>query len=300
MLEENSQYTPACFVLGIRSRFRGEELIADLESQGLAPRRVFGIDASVLNDQQLSGMVDQQASRMIPGRELSLGEVACALGHQEIYSQFLDGEEPWALILEDDAVLVEDIKCVVDQLSKFQNPTIVQLHGTRAGPRGIFLLGKITATKDNGLNSEIAIVRKLEGTYGAYGYLINRSAAEIVIRESEGQKIISYADWPFLWRNKVEFWETSTDFVKHSGKSQIDSDNGGLKRDQLFSDSGSGRISRRIISFAVNFSTISSWRFRRLGYPAPTFYFNKVIMPLKRRGVRLEQAAIAFMSRSKT
>ena len=62
------------------------------------------------------------------GRKLRAGEVGCALSHNAVYRLIVERELPYALILEDDAVLSADLPEVLDVLLPYlQGPRIIQL-----------------------------------------------------------------------------------------------------------------------------------------------------------------------------
>lgn len=48
---------------------------------------------------------DEVSARRLEGRPLRTGEIGCALSHAAVYAEIVKREIPWALILEDDAIL---------------------------------------------------------------------------------------------------------------------------------------------------------------------------------------------------
>ena len=68
--------------------------------------------------------------RRLPGRELTLAEIGCALSHVAIYKKMLAENMECALILEDDALLGGDVPEILSRLAKkidFQKPDIILL-----------------------------------------------------------------------------------------------------------------------------------------------------------------------------
>ena len=62
------------------------------------------------------------------GRKLRAGEVGCALSHNAVYRLIVERELPYALILEDDAVISEDLPEVLEKLLPYlQGALIIQL-----------------------------------------------------------------------------------------------------------------------------------------------------------------------------
>jgi len=61
---------------------------------------------------------DPARSRAEISRELRAGEVGAALSHAFVYREIVERGLPWALVLEDDAVLHGDLATVLDSLEK--------------------------------------------------------------------------------------------------------------------------------------------------------------------------------------
>lgn len=61
---------------------------------------------------------DDVAAKKGEGRGLRAGEVGCALSHAAVYAEIVRLNLPWALILEDDAVLHADLPAVLAALEK--------------------------------------------------------------------------------------------------------------------------------------------------------------------------------------
>lgn len=62
------------------------------------------------------------------GRKLRAGEVGCALSHNAVYRLIVERELPYALILEDDAIISEDLPEVLEKLLPYlQGARIIQL-----------------------------------------------------------------------------------------------------------------------------------------------------------------------------
>jgi glycosyl transferase family 25 len=61
-------------------------------------------------------LYDRDGALLAEGRELRPGEVGCALSHGRAYAEIIRRGLPWALVLEDDAVLHEDLPAVLGRL----------------------------------------------------------------------------------------------------------------------------------------------------------------------------------------
>lgn len=61
---------------------------------------------------------DRSGALSAEGRELRPGEVGCALSHGRAYDALLESGLPWALVLEDDAILDERLPGVLSSLER--------------------------------------------------------------------------------------------------------------------------------------------------------------------------------------
>lgn len=59
---------------------------------------------------------DDAAARKLEDRSLRAGEVGCALSHAAVYAEIARRDLPWALILEDDAILHPELPAVLRAL----------------------------------------------------------------------------------------------------------------------------------------------------------------------------------------
>lgn len=271
------------FILGMKDKFRGEKLMVDLSVMGFPAQVVYGVDAQLVDPEILALQVDQAAVRMLLKRELSLGEIACAIGHREMYERFLATESPWALMLEDDCVLLRDLNQLVPELPYFDAPTVLQLQVCNVKIPTIVVKQKKIGSGSSSTPSSVILNKKFESSHGSFAYFINRGAAEIAVTQMRGRRIISYADWPFLWKDKVDFWEPSVDFASFEGESFIDPIRKALYIEQKGHHRAENSASRRLIGYLSNLFMVQTIQFSRLGYPARTFYVNRVIYPLVRR-----------------
>jgi GR25 family glycosyltransferase involved in LPS biosynthesis len=76
-----------------------------LESFGLSWERI----PAIYGKDYKGGEYDENGSRVKNGRTLSFAELGCALSHKRAYQKFLETEDEYALILEDDVIFTEKI-----------------------------------------------------------------------------------------------------------------------------------------------------------------------------------------------
>jgi GR25 family glycosyltransferase involved in LPS biosynthesis len=125
-------------------------------------------------------------SRAIMRRELSIGEVGCAMGHLLCYKDPSDFD--WLIVFEDDVELHEDPVFIEHRLTKFgNNPMVVHLN-------------------DVDLAEDSAQLGRYPWHYRPYrthAYALNKSAVQRILKfQSE---IITTADWPVQWEYSIKF-----------------------------------------------------------------------------------------------
>lgn len=83
---------------------RRAPLLDWLARQGLEYRLFFGVDGRRGLPDRWAAETDRAAARQTYGRDLTDGELACALSHREIYRWIEATGHPGAIVLEDDAL----------------------------------------------------------------------------------------------------------------------------------------------------------------------------------------------------
>lgn len=144
-------------------------------------------------------LYDDASARRLEGRSLRPGEVGCALSHAAVYAEIVKRGIPWALILEDDAVLHRAL------------PALLFAIENGAGIQGqIISLSRCDAylpwTKER-LWGEFSIATPWlvkEGAIGqAVGYVISQDAAKAIAKANVPVKFPADS-WGY-YRNLVKF-----------------------------------------------------------------------------------------------
>jgi hypothetical protein len=231
------------YILGVEARFRGKLLLEKIKSTGHAYEIVWGEDAQ--NSPNRLSYILRFLSKVVNNREISMGEYYCATGHQRILETFVDSGNEWALILEEDAMVLEDISSIEGLTWDTSDPTIVHLAGIdsilQSSKEETFWLKEARAEMHN--NQEIIFFRIGGNVFGAFGFLINREAAKIAVSGNRRLRFPQLADWPSTWRHKVKFYITDKSFVfvETSGSELVE------HRSQLLESSMKSRKSFLII-----------------------------------------------------
>ena len=193
------------YILGVEGRYRGHPLESQLKEFGIEYEVIWGLDAGRLSESEILSLCNQRIAQAALGRKLTLGEICCAYGHLKVQCEIATMGEQWSLVLEDDALLLENPLDLLNELPKRNAPAIVQLFkAPNARPFWE------CASDDH-------IFKKLAApTSGTVGYFINLAAADEIMRASAGVPITFVADWPFTWRWRILFYMSSHDVV-HEG-----------------------------------------------------------------------------------
>lgn len=141
-----------------------------LAQRGVAPVCWF----SAIDGRLLSAA--EQASAYVPsalvrraGRAFSSGELGCALSHRGVWQQIVSSNAPYALVLEDDAVLAPDIMQRLAELA----PLLSQ------SKSALVTLGRLrlfTSAGARTMSTALRLVKPVRA-WGGYAYVINRAAA---------------------------------------------------------------------------------------------------------------------------
>lgn len=182
-------------MLSAEGQPRAVGLVRKLQALGFDVVVVRPVLPSDSNFNQMLRTIDLAATRSRLGYSLPNSAISCLLGHQEIYHRFLETEDNWALILEDDVELLDtnfltDIETL--GVEGYTVPTIIQLF-TR-GERFVSKQFKQLAT-----GNKRFFFKSIPGQTAAY--LVNRMAAQLSVSYSS---ITGPADWP-NWSVHVNF-----------------------------------------------------------------------------------------------
>jgi hypothetical protein len=197
------------WILGVKHNYRGHELESQLNESLFQFKNLWGIDAARENLESTTEYkkVNLDFARMLLGRKMSAGEIACAIGHLRIYQEFKETNLEWALILEDDARIVKKLDFLKLGLPIVKVPLIIGIHD---GPG---MRVKVKECKDTKiLERNILITRLLELPSCNYGYLINRRLVEQISFE-DSLKFMSTQDWPYIWPNDFHYFVSNEVFV---------------------------------------------------------------------------------------
>jgi len=172
------------YILGLESAFRGNKLIANLSNPIFEIEKFSGLDARSLLEEDLLKYYSPEKTKLLLHRQISSAEIGCAFSHNLIYQNMVKNSINSALVLEDDAKLI-NLDKLISTMNQFQSdlrfreiPSVLQL-------------GSQNFTDKNSKGLIMSI--RFPG-YCTYAYILNLAAAHKLFNSS--LKIYSTADWP--------------------------------------------------------------------------------------------------------
>lgn len=170
------------------ARDRRRSIAAQLKALGLRFSFLTAIDGRRGLPKACEADVDRPGTMQALGHALSDPEYACALSHQLAYGKIVSERLAGAVILEDDALLTENLRTFCESRSYEAAPLIqffykdasVWKFGKRSTPAG-------------------TLMRLAARAFFTVGYSISAEAAAIL--HARGLPVRGYADWPCeTWR----------------------------------------------------------------------------------------------------
>ncbi|REH38866.1 glycosyl transferase family 25 [Paraperlucidibaca baekdonensis] len=183
----------AAWVINLpQARHRKAHIEAQQQALALPPCRWFSaIDGQALSKAEAEASICHKSLIRRAGRGFSLGELGCALSHRGIWQRFLASDEPYTLVLEDDAVLSEDLPAALPALEKHlasNSPRVVVLGKVR-----LYAQGSVKALTD-----AVSLMTPLRA-WGGHAYLLNRAAAERMVQAQTPLRCMA-DDWVYFQR----------------------------------------------------------------------------------------------------
>lgn len=149
---------------------RMDEHLANIE--WLNPIHVSAVRGVSLSPKEKEVAYHDLGARKLIGRSLNDGEIGCALSHQRAYRKLLETNNPYALILEDDAEFLPSASHVL------QSDTLL-FWLSRKTPR-LVLLSEVTCfVRRLKLNiSDSTKLARVRYAWFSHAYMLNREAAK--------------------------------------------------------------------------------------------------------------------------
>jgi len=157
-----------------RHKDRLAHVVDDLQGHDLPWDRFPAIDGVKVGDEYLDTII----KRTGPIPRMTRAARACTAGQIQILSHFLQTDDDYVLILEDDVELASDFGDRVRELLSAADYDILNLNRqpTRSSKKRVVVKSKIT------LQAGDMAIHDLVGVhYGAAGYIVGRQAAGVIV-----------------------------------------------------------------------------------------------------------------------
>jgi glycosyl transferase family 25 len=172
----NTENKIQAFIISLpKDAHRREQLGKQLQDLAMPFSVIEAVHGKSLSSEELDASYDRDKAIALFNRELSRGEIGCALSHLSIYKKMVEEDIPHALILEDDAKIFEEelpsTLAKLAQLYTAQEPVAVLLNHVM----------RYDGSTTIQLDERHCVYEAYRGV-NAHAYFITKAAAEILVR----------------------------------------------------------------------------------------------------------------------
>jgi glycosyl transferase family 25 len=209
---------------------RWERISVNLRQLNLSTYQRFGaVDGRRLPNKVLRESVDRDRFAAWYGRPPSPGEVGCTLSHLGVYQRLLNMQSAFALVLEDDALVLPETAALLGdpQLRAWlaaDAPRVLLLSvADRYLKRGAIRLGG---------RHELVRVRN---AWLAHAYLVNRAAASLLLARQKPIRFLvdDWLDLDMVWGLEVSAVQPPCALLHETAAaSSLDPERQGLRREE--------------------------------------------------------------------
>ena len=147
------------------------------------------VDGRLMTQEERNQRFDYKGCMKRYGREMNAGEVGCLMSHRKAYDTILREHHSYALILEDDVAPVRSLdELDMDAVESLMNTDI---------PQVLMLSGDYWYYRRKPIGRLFAAV-------GAYGYIINAAAAEMILSIDKPCNVAD--DWAYYKRRGLKMY----------------------------------------------------------------------------------------------
>ncbi len=179
------------YIINIKTSTARHQYMVDLlkDYSFLNIKFVDAVDGRILSDTELNRMFDSEASYKKYGRKLNKGEIGCTLSHIKCYEKLIESDDIFALILEDDISIINDINILKDkrteQLLIRETPTVILL----SGDYWYYKAGSIC---------------EVFSAVGGYSFIINKTAAKLLLADNPAFTVAD--DWDYIRSRGIKLY----------------------------------------------------------------------------------------------
>jgi len=179
---------------------RRRSIESQLQKLKISYEIIEAVDGSALSDEDLRDKADMKEVEKYP-EWLTPNVIATSLSHMSVYKHICNSTDEWHLILEDDVILAENVKSVLQHVeinTEVYKDRVVLLYGLMY--KGKIELSKDSLTKCEGFNIYKILSREEMG--GAGAYIIHKDTARLFLQKNDKIKVAADA-WYFFYQQGV-------------------------------------------------------------------------------------------------
>lgn len=189
------------FISDKNNHLRRNHINNEAQKLGITPNFYDAIMARELSKEEL-------ATLTIPDTFLTPGEIGCAASHLEVLKLFLKSDQEYVFIFEDDIIFSDDftpeiINEIIAFITTQESPSILVLFNS------IYKKSKIK----NLSNRKISIF-SAHNLFFAYGYILNRKAAENILKTQTPIKFEIDAYKFYYWLGAADLYCLNSNLVE--------------------------------------------------------------------------------------
>ena len=196
-----------------RAKERRANMRRQLDALGMRYEIVDAVDGATLKPEEYMNRLRPRQFKMTYGREVIKGEIGCFLSHCAVLERIAESENDCALILEDDAVLSDDLPNIVKRVNKCEwHWDAVLLSAARRRSVDCVLCD---------LENDWRLVRYKRKPSSAAAYMIRPAGAKKLLAhcgEIRAGIDHMYAEY---WRHGAAFYHVDPPPIKQSGETMI-------------------------------------------------------------------------------
>ena len=172
----NTKNLPIFIINLEHEKEKKETMQKQLEKFGLDHEFIGAVNGYELDDYEINKKYSQKKSIEVFKRELSRGEIGCALSHLQIYKKMLNENIEKAIILEDDVTLCDEFPNIIVNLdSILVSYECILLGYDDHIKKDIFLYTSFWGNKK--FINKFKLYRFVKVFFGTYGYIITNQGA---------------------------------------------------------------------------------------------------------------------------
>jgi len=158
---------------------RQKNIKTQCDKFGIKPIFIDAVNGKSLSETEIGQHCNQEKAKQLFGRELLLGEIGCALSHKKIYQEIIDKNLPYAVILEDDALIGSEFKEIVSLIIEKKIDYDIVLLGHNRGFKNKEVVDSIDSLWSRyRLNNNYRLGSLVKGGLGTYGYFISQKGTK--------------------------------------------------------------------------------------------------------------------------